>query len=218
MAHIARLAESGAPAPSGVIGMGAALESPLAGFRWRFAERDAYSLELMDGDHDGYTTNDEVRANLSRTPASVYGQLDPYLHPTGAWGAEALARLREGQSAIYEQIRQAALAMPDDAPYPNAQAATASYQWWKSWYTDDVEIAARLARWDVPMIFHYGSIDSQTAYFRERPAGERNLGNRARFVLHDGLGHTLGTHATYGPIEENVADALAAEAAHLCRG
>jgi len=219
MAHIGRLADSGAPAPAAVVGMGAMLESPATGFRWRFAERDAHSLRLMDRDGDGRTTNDEVNANLERTPAWVNGMREPYLHPAGAWTEADIERLTAAQAQAYEQFRAAILAMEDDAPWPSADAVQASYQWWKSWLSDDTHIAQRLARWDAPMVFHYGSVDSQTNYERERGVGESELGDRARFVLHDNVGHTLGSHVAFGPIDEAIAEQLAddiAAAAAAC--
>jgi len=209
MAHIGRLAASGAPAPTAIVGMGAMLESPATGFRWRFAQRDAYSLRLMDRDGDGVTTNAEVEANLDRTPAWINGRRDLYLHPAGQWDANALQQLGEAQAQLHEALRTQTLAMDDAAPFPDAATAQASYQWWKSWYADDTPIAQHLAHWDAPMMFHYGSVDSQTNYERERAAGEGLLGARARFVLHDDVGHTLGRHVGFGPIDDALADELA---------
>lgn len=185
IAHIGRLAESGAPTPALVLGMGAMLESPAAGFYWRFAERDAYSLRLMESDGDSQITNEEVRANYERTPAAVNARLDLYLHPSGAWGEGDIERLRVAQAEAYAEMRAAVLSTPDERAYPNDETPMASYQWWKSWFSDDTSVAQRLARWRrTPMVFHYGSFDSQTNYERESAVGRAALGQRARFVLH----------------------------------
>ena len=95
MHHVGRLAELGAPPPLAVIGIGADMEAPAVGFRWRMAERDAVSLEQMDADDDGRITDAEVREGWSRTPAAVNGTIAPYLHPSGAWSDADLTRLRD---------------------------------------------------------------------------------------------------------------------------
>lgn len=218
MAHIGRLAETGALAPALVLGMGAMLESPATGFHWRFTERDAYSLRLMDADGDGLITDDEVRANYERTPAAVNARIDAYLHPSGVWNAAALDALRAGQEQAFVDMRSAVLATPDEHAFPDDETPMASYQWWKSWFLDETPVAQRLAHWRrTPMVFHYGSIDSQTNYLRESAAGRAALGRRARFALHRDRGHTLGPHSTLGPMEERLADALAEAAAEACR-
>ena len=208
MAHIGRLASAGAPAPSAVVGMGALLTDPVTNFRWNLAERDVWSLRLMDADADGITTNEEVRAGLATSPAVVNGVLEPYLHPSGGWNSEALARLEQFWVSSYPAIRQANLALEDDAPWPNAQAPAGSMQWAKSWYLDEQTVASRLALWDVPVRVHLGERDSQTHAPLQRTAGEAALGARLSFRLHSGVGHTLGPHPTYGPVREDLAQAL----------
>src|SRR6202000_907459 len=120
------------------------------------------SLKMMDADHDGVTTNDEVEANWRTTPYAAADNLGPLLNPNGRWTAADLDRVAKAQTAAYEQTKAAALAQPDDAPYPNAAAAFASYQWWKSWFLDDAPAAKNLSAWKTRFIFHYGTYDSQT--------------------------------------------------------
>ncbi len=119
MLHVARLAPTGAPAPALIIGMGAAMERPAATLRWQMTGRDADSLEQMDTDGNGITANDEVKANIKRTPSGVYGVLEPFLHPNGQWSAADIARLRQTRTALYEKHRAETLAQSDAAPYPN---------------------------------------------------------------------------------------------------
>lgn len=209
MVHIGRLAASGAPAPSGVVGMGPVLTAPARNFRWNLTERDSWSLRLMDADGDGITTNDEVRAGLADTPAAVNGVIEPYLAPDGGWTAEDIATLDQRWEAAWPLFRDQTLAMDDAAPWPSADEAAGSWQWWKSWYSDDTAVAANLARWSVPVIAHLGERDSQTHAPLQREAGERFLGERLTFVLHPGVGHTLGEHPTYGPVRADLADAMA---------
>lgn len=216
--HVARLAESGARAPDGVIAMGGLLESPATVVRWQLAGRDAYSLQRMDGDGDGRVTNAEVEANWRSTPSSWAETSAPFIQPDGEWTAEEIAQVTTVQSGLYEQARTAALAMDDNAPYPNAATPMARYSWWKSWFTDETPAAQLLAAWRVPMIFHYGDRDSQTNYERQRDAAGELFGNRATFVVHAGRGHSLSEHALWGPVDEALADQIAIEAAEACGG
>jgi hypothetical protein len=215
MLHVARLAEQNAPAPALIIGMGAAMESPVATLRWQIAERDAHSLELMDANRDGVTTNDEVRANIAATPSGAHGQLEPYLHPSGAWTREEIASVRAQQAAAYEQAKKETLAVPDGHPYPSVDAPFAAYQWWKSWYSDEQPAAELLARWPAPVILHYGDKDSQTPATIHGAAATKFLTGRLRTEVHTGRGHTLGPDVLLGPIDEAIADRIAEEAANM---
>jgi len=140
--HVGRLAASGATPPLMVMGVGVPLRSPAEIVRWQSTERDIYSLRLMDKDGDGATTNAEVEANWRQTPSSVADNLAPLLHPQGGWTAEALEQVRTVQGALYRQARTAALAMDDDAPYPDAATPMAKASWRKSWFTDETTIAS----------------------------------------------------------------------------
>jgi dienelactone hydrolase len=214
--HIARLAESGARAPDAVIAVGGLLESPLSVVQWQISGRDTHSLSIMDADGDGRVTNAEVEANFPRTPSSFVDTNAPFIQPDGEWTAEEIAQVGAVQGAMYQQMRDQSLAQSDDAPYPNAQTPMARYSWWKSWFLDDTPAAVQLARWRVPMIFHYGSKDSQTNYDRQRAAAGDLFGTRATFVLHQDRGHSLGEHALFGPMDEALADRIADEAAAAC--
>lgn len=218
MVHIGRLAASGAPAPVAVVGMGTILTDPVRNFRWNLTERNSWSLRRMDADGDGVTTNEEVRAGLANTPAAVNGVIEPYLALDGGWTADDIAELDRRWSILYPVLREQALTPPDDAPWPTADQPLASMQWAKSWYLDDTAVAENLAHWDVPIIAHLGDRDSQTHAPLQREAGERFLGARLTFVLHAGVGHTLGDHPTYGPMRPDLADAMADQIAAALRG
>jgi len=210
-AHIGRLAATGAPAPAAVVGMGALLTDPVRNFRWNLAERDSWSLRALDTDGDGVTTNEEVRSGLSSTPAAVNGVIEPYLAPDGVWTAEDIADLDRRWNDLYPALRAQALAAPDEGPWPNAEQPLGSMQWSKSWYLDEVPVARNLALWDTPVIAHLGERDSQTHPALQQEAGARFLGERLKIVVHAGLGHTLGLHPTYGPMQADAADAMADE-------
>ena len=217
MVHIGRLAASGTPEPVVVVGMGAILTDPARNFRWNLTERDSWSLKAMDGDGDGVTTNDEVRAGLALTPASVNGVLEPYLAPDGNWTADDIAEIDRRWARIYPVMRDQTLALPDETPWPTAEQAMGSMQWWKSWYLDETPVAENLSRWNVPVIAHFGDRDSQTHPSLQREAGEQFLGSRLTFVLHPRVGHTLGDQPTYGPVRPELADGIAEELASALR-
>jgi pimeloyl-ACP methyl ester carboxylesterase len=213
--HIAGLAAADVQPPAMVVGIGAPLQAPRDVFRWQVAERDAFSLRMMDADGDGITTNEEVRAGLSGTPSAVYGALKPYLHPLGKWSPQAISRFVVAQKANYQVARLQALAKPPAAPYPNAETPMAQYSWFQSWYTDDVPVAEKLGAWDVPMLFYYGDRDSQVRYEFQQPVAGALLGSRAEIHVLPGLGHSLGPHVLLGPMDADVADELVARTAAI---
>lgn len=218
MLHVARMAESGAPQPALVIGMGAGMQAPSAIVRWQIMGRDGDSLEMMDTNRDGIVTNEEVRANISRTPSGVHGTAEPFLHPSGAWTAKDIAQLRATQAAVYDQQRREALAHADTDPHPSADAAFASFEWWKSWFLDDKATGTRLAGWAVPISLHYGDRDSQTPGAAQIASAREHVpAGRLKTKVHAERGHTLGPHVALGPMDEKIADEIAGEAAAVAR-
>ncbi|KAK0359793.1 hypothetical protein LTR94_029854, partial [Friedmanniomyces endolithicus] len=122
-------------------------------------------------------------------------------------------------AALFAQNRAAALALPDDAPFPNAQTPVFSQDWWKSWFTDDQPLAQDFAAWKAPLSLHYGALDSQVRHDRQERAAQGVLQpNQVRFTLHPGRGHSLGADPLMGPMDEDIADAIAEEAAAACGG
>jgi hypothetical protein len=216
--NIARLAEAGAPPPAAVFAIGAPMRSPLELLRWQMSERDVHSLQRMDEDRDGRVTTAEVERNWRRTPSSAFDLIEPLKHPSGAWSAADLEAVGRAQAGLYEQQRQAALALDDAAPYPNAATPMARSSWWKSWFTDAQPVGGRLARWNVPVYLHYGEIDSQTPPHNEALAARTHLGARAIVTVHPARGHSLGEHALFGPMDEAIADRIAGEAREAARG
>lgn len=217
-AHAAGMAARGeAPSPDLLIGIGAPLESKAAVLQWQLTLRDAESLEMMDRDGDGVITNEEVEANIGTTPSGVFGRAEPFLQPDGGWTAEEIETLRRNQRALFEQTREAALGLPDEAPYPDALTPVFSQGWWKSWFTDDRPLARLFSAWSTPMILHYGSLDSQVREARQRPAAEAYLpDHQVRIVSHPGRGHSLGPHQLMGPMDEAIADEIARDASRAC--
>lgn len=217
--HIARLAASGAPEPLGVIEVGAVAASPQAVMRWQMSERDAYSLRMMDVDHDGRTTAAEVDAHWQQTPSSMADVLAPLLPPDGnAWTSESLHQVEVVQTGRYDAAKATAMKLDDAGSYPNASTPMAKNSWWKSWFTDDVPAAKLLSTWHRTTIYlHWGAIDSQTPPSLNEPIARSWLGKQAIFTVHSSLGHTLGNHALLGPMNSDAADEIANEAQALAR-
>lgn len=218
MAHIGRLADTGAPAPLTVIGMGGLLESPAAVMRWQLVGRNIDAVRAMDADRDGRTTNEEIRAGF---PTSIGGAMLPieaFIHPNGGWGEAEIAAYETAATAGYEAMRTAFLAKAPTDPYPDAATGWSSYQWWNSWFTDDRPVAARLAGWRVPVRIHYGDRDSQTDATRQVAAGKAALGDRFSWTIHKAAGHGMGDHITVGPMKPAIADAIAADVAEAAKG
>lgn len=221
MAHIGRLADAGAPAPLAVMGMGALLESPASVMEWQLVGRNVQAVKAMDANHDGRTTNDEVRAGFATSIGSAILPIEAFLHPNGGWGPEEIAAYEQMATAQYHQIRMAVIAKPDTDPYPDAANGFASWQWWKSWFTDTRPIAAALGRWRVPVRIVYGDRDSQTDWRRQWDAARAVLdGDTFGGTTIPDLGHGLGPHVTVGPMDPAAADTVAREveaAAKRCR-
>jgi hypothetical protein len=216
--HIAGLAESGAPPPLLVIGVGAPMRSPVEVMRWQMAERAVSALRLMDSDGNGEITQLEMGANWHRTPASGFFRFDGANQPRKNLTEADLQRIGTWQLTSYRRERTAALALDDAAPFPDAKAPVGRASWWKSWFTDGRPIADRLAAWPSPTILHYGEIDSQVLPQAEIAAARAALGARVTVRLHPARGHALGENGLLGPMDESIADQIADEIAAAARG
>ena len=217
MRHIAGIAESGAPAPLLVVGVGAPMRGPADILRWQMAERGVYSLRLMDANGDGRITEVEIEANWHLTPASSFAAFKNGPRPRRTLTESDLQRIGRAQFLTYARARAAAHAMDDLAPFPDARAPVARASWWKTWFTDYRPIALRLATWPSQVSLHYGEIDSQTPPTLEVPAARKALGNRIIVQIHAARGHSLGKNALLGPIDENVAESIADEISSATR-
>lgn len=124
--------------------------------------------------------------------------------------------VEHGGLDYYRQQRVEALKHADDEPWPTPENPMTSFEWWKSWFVDDVPVAQRLQSWSCPMELHFGAADGQVPPAVHVPVLHRFLSDRAEIVVHDGLGHCLGADASVGPIDAAVADALVASAARAC--
>jgi hypothetical protein len=215
--HIAGLAERGAAPPDLVIGIGGLLESKASVVRWQSVDRELDALLMMDNDGDGMVTDAEIRASYRNTPAGFYEDPAPLLAPDGSWTAADIAAARaEGTDWYTREVADLA-DHADDAPYPDAEEPIASWRWWKSWFQDDTPTAVRFSRWPSPLIFHYGSRDSQVREDRQRAAAAGVLpAGQLTFVSHPDRGHTLGSDVLLGPMDPEIADQIADQAAATC--
>lgn len=210
MAHVGRMASAGAPAPAMVFGMGALMAAPAANFRWNFVDRIPFSLRALDGDSNGEITDAEIDLAWMRTPAAVELRRENFLHPTGRWTEADINYFAGLKAQMFDQMRSQVLAMDDSAAWPSAETPMGTFQWWKSWFTDDVPVARRLSAWrGTPVSLFYGSLDSQTHPPLQIEAAETELGGDGLAIrILPGLGHSLGESVAYGPVEEATADEI----------
>lgn len=201
---LAQAIGQGAVQPDAIVGIGALLESPQSVMHWQVSERVAGSLEALDRDRDGVTSNAEIRDGFTTSWASVFGNLDALLSPSGAWTTEDIQRVRAAWQAAYEAARVEASAHSPEELFEQQGQPVASFRWWQSWFEDSTPIATYLRDYSGPTAFLYGDRDSQTPPERQIVA-HRNAGagfNR-RFSILPGVGHTLGDHVLMGPIRQD---------------
>ena len=217
-AVLGRAIERGDINPAGVIGVGALLESPESVLQWQMVDRVAGSLEALDQDGDGVTTNQEIRDGYSTSWAAVFDNLSAMLSPAGSWTSEDIEAVRAAWRSMYDQSRDEALSHAPDTLFEIQGRPVASYRWWRSWFTDSTPVAARLRSYVGPVTLIYGDLDSQTPPERQlvahRQAGATHL---RRFVVLPGVGHTLGDNVLMGPIADAERDLLVAEIERLAR-
>lgn len=199
MLHVARAVEERSIRPDAIIGMGALMESPVSAFSWQRIDRIPEALTSLDGNGDCTVTNDEIREGFSRTPAAVFGAVDAFLAPDGAWSRENLAEMRQAWQAYYDREVADALAHPRGDLLIVGGKPIATYGWWQTWFTDEKPVAARMLG-GPPLYLFYGSADSQTPSERQRAAVDA-AGLEAKIEVFDDLGHTLGYDVFRGPIE-----------------
>lgn len=200
--HIARLIEQKRINPKGIVFMGDLTESLDTLIHWQIVGRMVENLMLMDQDMNLVVTNDEIKAAHSSNMLSIF-PLASLLSPSGSWTESDFRSLLQTR---YEETKKDALSQDDFSPYPSADFPQASYSWWKMFFIPDTPILAALSSFDGPVIYHNGSIDSQTNAKRQRDFISNYLGQKPKkleFITHPQKGHTLGDDPLYGPISED---------------
>ncbi|MFT6661519.1 MAG: pimeloyl-ACP methyl ester carboxylesterase [Maricaulis maris] len=217
-ANVAMAIATGEINPCGIVGIGALLESPATVLEWQMVDRVADSLNQMDQDQDGVTTNQEVRVGYARSWASVFGNMSALLAPSGAWTSEQIEAVRQAWRTMYQASRDEALAQDPGTLFEMQGRPIASYRWWQSWFTETTPVAENLKNYSGPVTFIYGDLDSQTPPERQLVAHRMAGANDdRRFVIMPGVGHTLGSHVLMGPIGDDEKERLLDEVDRLVR-
>ncbi len=203
--HAANLVNAGRIAPSGMVFMGFASESPQSTILWQQVGRFMRILN-WDTSHDGKLTNAEIDQGYRADPYfSRLGVTSDQLHSaTGYWTASTLEQTLEHQ---YQDMVQEALTHADSEPYSLQEVPFTSYAWWKRYLTDSSVTAAKLIHYPGIVIAHNGDDDTDTQTPGNREFGiaapyANQMPHPAKLVLHAGYGHTLRKDtAIYGPID-----------------
>jgi hypothetical protein len=88
--------------------------------------------------------------------------------------------------------------------------------WWRMFFADTTPIVDNLKGVHALIYAAFGSKDSQTAHERQMAAiAAAGLMDRITVDVHPGLGHALGTHALFGPMQDGARDKLADAAARM---
>lgn len=218
--NVARLIGARRCCPMGVILVGTGAESPADGVHRQMVDRYVEHLMGWDADGDGRVTQADVDRQYPADALFPAVAISPaMLAPPGeGWTMEAA---RDHFSKIYDETKAAALARPDDAPYPEQggefRMVAASNNWWKQWFEDTKPMIDHFAEYRGHASFHFGEIDSQCPGARQLAFAERRIRSGAfarapRLVLHEGRGHSLRrSEPAAGPMDDEAKACLIAE-------
>jgi hypothetical protein len=173
---------------------------------------EGYARHLMrwHADGDGRVNQADIddrfpKDYLFRAVSITHDMLTP---PPAGWN---LAAARELFARNYEKTKVAALANPDDAPYPDQWGAfrmvVASNNWWKQWFEDTTPMIDHLAHYRGYASLHFGGIDSQSDGARQLAFAKDRIktgifAKAPRLVFHKGRGHSLRTgEPAAGPMD-----------------
>ncbi len=197
--NVARLISTQQIDPKGIIFVGAATESPAEGFRRATTDRYVEHVMGWDSDGDGVVTKLDVEREFPQSQlfADVAMDRNVVMPPVEGWTLETL---RERYQRNYEEMKAAALAKANDAPYPDShpemRVVAASNAWWRQWFEDTQPMIDHLAAYRGHASFHLGEIDSQCPGRRQLAFAEDRLrtgifARAPRLVLHKDRGHSL---------------------------
>ncbi len=218
--NTARLIGARRICPRGAIFVGTATESPAALVCWQTVDRYAEHVMGWDADGDGRVTEADVQRQFPKDPlfATVGMRREVLTPPAEGWDLETI---RPRFATEYEAMKAAALAKPDDAPYPDPspefRMVAASNNWWKQWFEDATPMIDHLAGYLGRASFHIGGIDSQNSGERQLAFAESRIkagifARAPRLVFHKGRGHSLRTgEPAAGPMDPEAKACLVEE-------
>jgi hypothetical protein len=197
--NTARLIGARRICPRGVIFVGTATEDPVGLVRWQTVDQYAEHVMGWDANGDGRVTEADIERQFptDRLFAAVGMSREVLTPPAEGWTLESIRARFAGE---YEAMKAAALAKPDDAPYPDPapelRMVAASNNWWKQWFEDTTPVIDHLAGYPGRTSFHIGEIDSQNPGERQLTFAESRIrtgmfARAPRLVFHKGRGHAL---------------------------
>lgn len=222
--NVARLIGSRRIDPRGVVFVGATTESPAAGFRFSTVDRYAEHVMGWDADGDGRVTAKDVEREFPADAlfAAVGVAREVVASPDGGWTPGAI---RARFEKTYDEMKAAAFAAAEDAPYPNQQGefrmVAASNNWWRQWFEDWTPMIDHLAGYRGHASFHVGDIDSQCPGGHQLAFAESRIragifARTPRLVFHEGRGHSLRTgEPVAGPMDPEAKSLLLEEIEEL---
>jgi len=218
--NVARLIGMRRICPLGVIIVGSALESPVGLVHWQMVDGYAKHLMKWNSDGDGRVTQADIDRHFPTDHLFPAMSITPDMltPPNGGW---TIVTARDRFSKIYDKTKAAALAKPDDAPYPDQwgefRMIAASNNWWKQFFEDTKPMIDHFAEYRGYSSFHIGEIDSQSPGKRELAFGESRIragifARAPRLVFHKGRGHSLRTgQPAAGPMDNAAKASLVQE-------
>lgn len=227
--HIARLIDEGRERPAGFIGLGPVMESFASLLHDQAVERLTDGLLAMDKDRDGVTSRAEFLSQLpgSRLAADFdsNGECTAFClaelekrSPVGPVGITAIEvrALRERLQSLYHRKveAQAGPAAPPLYAFPDGTVYSAT-DWRRQVLTEWVPSAIRLSRYPGPVTLYWGTADRQVDVAKGLAAVRRFAPGHVVNRVYQGLGHMLGVHGVAGPIREDVAQSIVADAARM---
>lgn len=208
--HIATLVERGALKPSALVFLGMVGRSPVELARWQGTTRTVEQLLEYDSNGDEVLDPAELQAAPPERRAALKRRARrraPQLAARLGQEPVAIDDLAREMSESHRQYRAKLLAEDDAASFKGR----ASMAWRKMWFSDDVAVAERLTHFEGPIVAHSGEADVQVPPRHAFGALRERRGRYAqppKLTGHPGLGHTLGRHPLFGPMEPEAQSAL----------
>lgn len=191
--------------PKGVLYIGGVTESPKSIFHWQIVTRPAEWLFELDVNRDDILTNEEIKSEYSKSKfASLKYPIEVFLSPKGSWSKQEYLDKSELEFNQYKEIE---LAKDDNDHFRMGKHIYSKQSYWKMWFTNDVSVLDLLSDYSGKIIYINGDIDSQVPGVRERDFllnFNKPMLNQPVFKVPKGIGHSLGSHNYFGPIEDDM--------------
>src|SRR5262249_55664241 len=149
--------------PRAIVFVGVITESPVGIVKWQSVDGQVEQIMRWDKNADGRLSRREIAEGSARQPIySAVGKLLEGQAPEAGWSRPELLAFFERR---YQEMKADALQTDDSSPYPKPigerECTSASYRWWRQWFTDETPTIDLLKDYGGTLVFHFGEIDSQ---------------------------------------------------------